>query len=133
MNDVSKLEDGVVTLYHNENCSKSRATYELVKKRLPENQFELKVIQYLDEPLSVIQLTSLFDKLFSMGHSIDDCVRVHEDRFLELGLTSEDLKDRNRLIQILVDNPILLERPIISFKGRAVIGRPPENIDKLFK
>ena len=50
---------------------------------------------------------------------------------LKLYLLLKEDADDNQLIQNILEHPILLERPIIKYKNKAVIGRPPENVLKL--
>jgi arsenate reductase len=55
-------------------------------------------------------------------------LRVKEARAAELGLTREDRRSRQEWLKILVENPVLIERPIVVKGGRAALGRPPENV-----
>jgi len=59
-----------------------------------------------------------------------DIVRKGESRFKELAISLESISEEE-LITLMVENPILIERPIIFDENRAVIGRPPENTLKL--
>ena len=105
-----------ITFYHNRRCSKSRAVLSLLKKR----QLEIKVIVYLKTPPNSSTLHEILEKL---GGSAAQLVRTSEKEYQVLNLAQAD---NNRLIEAIVEHPNLMQRPIIVSKGRAVIGRPPE-------
>jgi len=112
-----------ITIFHNPRCSKSRQTMAL----LTERGIEPNVVEYLKEPLTVEIVTDILTKL---GLGPRDVMRKGEAPYKELGLTDESKTDQE-LIQAIVDHPILLERPIVVSGGKAVIGRPPENVLEL--
>lgn len=107
-----------VTLYHNPNCSKSRALLAL----LEENGIDACVIDYLDHPPSVTQLQQLLRQL---GLPVRDILRRSEPEFEALGLDDVSLADEI-VLDILARHPRLLQRPILVVGDQAVIGRPPE-------
>ena len=109
-----------VAIYHNPRCSKSRATLELLEAQ----GVKPKVIEYLKTPPSAAELKAILKKL---GLSPRDLVRKGEALFAELGLKDRQLSD-DRLITLMVANPILIERPIVVSGGKAAIGRPPEKV-----
>ena len=103
-----------VAIYHNPRCSKSRATLELLEAR----GVKPKVIEYLKTPPSAAELKAILKKL---GLSPRDLVRKGEALYAELGLKDRQLSD-DRLITLMVANPILIERPIVVSGGKTVIG-----------
>ncbi|MDF7675815.1 arsenate reductase (glutaredoxin) [Neisseriaceae bacterium ESL0693] len=109
-----------VILYHNPNCSKSRAALDLL-----ENQpsISLKVIPYVTQPLSGQTLLELKTQL-NMA-SLRDMMRVNDDLYHELKL---DEADEATLLAQLLKHPLLMQRPIIQSGSKAVMGRPLENI-----
>lgn len=107
-----------VTIYHNPRCSKSRQSLAL----LQENGIEPVVVEYLKNPLDSKAIKSLLKKL---NLPLLDVVRRNESVFKSLNI---DSNDENAIINAIVANPILLQRPIIVKGSKAVIGRPPENI-----
>ncbi|MET4805731.1 arsenate reductase (glutaredoxin) [Limibacillus sp. MBR-115] len=110
-----------VILYHNPRCSKSRQTLALLQDRGVKPQ----VIEYLKTPPDAATLSDILDKL-SMAPR--DLMRRKEAVYGELGLDNPEL-DRDALIQAMVENPILIERPILVVDGRkAALGRPPEQV-----
>lgn len=109
-----------VRIYHNPNCSKCRITLSL----LDDNGIKPDVVQYLEQPPSVDELTEILD-LLSLEPR--DLMRKHESPFKEMNLDDSSLS-KEALIQAMVDNPILIERPIVINGNKAAIGRPPEKI-----
>jgi arsenate reductase len=110
----------MVTIYHNPRCSKSRQTLQLLQER----GVEPTIVEYLEEPPSAGELKSILKKL---GLRPRDLLRQGEARYAELGLKERDLSD-DALIALMVENPILIERPIVVTGSKAAIGRPPEKI-----
>ncbi len=112
-----------VTIYHNPRCSKSRATLAL----LEEQGMTPKIVDYLKEPPSAAELKRILKKL---GLKPRDIIRKGESVYAELGLKDKDLKD-DELLALMVENPILIERPIVVSGEKAAIGRPPESVLKI--
>lgn len=111
-------------IFHNPRCSKSRQTLKL----LQDKGIQPEIITYLVHPPSADELLEL-SKL--IGQPLATLVRTGEARAKELELNIAALDDP-ALAQVMSDNPILIERPIVVVGDRAVIGRPPENIEALF-
>ena len=109
-----------IKIYHNPNCSKSRASLAL----LEENDIKPEIIYYLETPPSIDELKQLLQKL-NMG--IHDILRKSEDEYDELGLDNESLSDEI-IFDFVSKHPKLLQRPIVVKGDRAIIGRPPENV-----
>ena len=109
-----------VTLYHNPRCGKSRQTLQL----LTEKGMAPTIIEYLKTPPSFEELEQILGLL---GLEPRELMRKSEAVYKELGLADTTL-DRKALIQAMVDNPILIERPIVVANGKAAIGRPPEKV-----
>lgn len=109
-------------IYHNPKCSKSRQTLAL----LQDKGIEPTIIEYLKHPPNPTELREIIDSLGSEAHSI---VRTKEDSYREHPF---DVSNTETLIERLTSTPKLMERPIVVFDKKAVIGRPPENVKKLF-
>lgn len=107
-----------VTIYHNPRCSKSRQTLALIEDK----GVAPKIVDYLKAPPSVAELKRILKKL---GLTARDIVRKGEPRYAELGLKDKDVGD-DELLALMVENPILIERPIVVSGEKAAIGRPPE-------
>ncbi|MDZ4336420.1 MAG: arsenate reductase (glutaredoxin) [Pseudomonas sp.] len=109
-----------MTLYHNPRCSKSRSALQLLEDR----GFNPTIVRYLETPLSADQLQALLAKL---GIGPRQLLRTGEDEYKTLGLNDPQLTDA-QLIDAMVSQPKLIERPILVVGDKAVIGRPPENV-----
>lgn len=107
-------------LYHNPRCSKSRGALELLNERGIEPQ----VIAYLETPPTAEELREL---LRMLGLPARALLRSGEDEYEALGLADPALSE-DALIATMVAHPRLIERPIFVHHGRAVIGRPPEQV-----
>jgi len=110
----------MIAIYHNPRCSKSRATMEI----LEEKGIEPKVIEYLKTPPDAETLDGFLKKL---GMEPRQLMRRGEAPYKELNLADKD-KDRAALIRAMVENPILIERPIVVNGSKVALGRPPENV-----
>ena len=111
-------------IYHNPRCSKSRQTLDI----LDQYDLETEIVLYLDNPPSAEEIVSILNKL---ELSPRDILRKGEDAYKELNLKNDKLTNKD-LINFMVENPKLIERPIVIRGDKAVIGRPPENVLSLF-
>ncbi len=112
-----------VTIYHNPRCSKSRQTLALLEERGVAPQ----VVRYLDTPPDAGTLKRILGLL---GLAPRDLMRRKEAAYTELGLADPGLGEE-ALIRAMVENPILIERPIVVAGDRAALGRPPEAVLEL--
>lgn len=112
-------------IYHNPRCSKSRQTLQL----LEENGVQAEVVKYLDTPPSESELTQI---LHLLGLEPRDLMRKQEAEYKAAGLDNMDLS-REQLIKGMVENPKVIERPIVVTDGKAAIGRPPESVLDILK
>lgn len=109
-----------VTIYHNPRCSKSRETLALLES----HNVSPEVVEYLKTPVDLITLDTLITQLgFESAHQL---VRSKETLYKELGLNKDT--DEATLKQAMLDNPKLIERPIVVKGDKAAIGRPPESV-----
>lgn len=112
-----------VTIYHNPRCGTSRKTLELIRKK----GIEPKVIEYLKTPPTAKELDEIL-KLLSMEPR--ELMRTTEPEYAKHKLDNPKLT-RTELIAAMVKHPILIQRPIVLSKGKAALGRPPENVEKI--
>ena len=114
---------GAVTIYHNPRCSKSREALALLHGR----GLTPRIVKYLDTPPTAAELAAIVGKL---GIRPEQLVRKGEAIFKSkyAGRTLTD----SEWIAAMVDDPILIERPIVVTGTRALIGRPPSSVLTLF-
>jgi arsenate reductase len=113
-----------VTIYHNPRCSKSRETLALLEKK----GITPKVVEYLKEPPSAATLKKIV-KMLGLP-SARDLMRKKEPPYKDLKLDNPALSE-DKLIAAMVENPVLIERPIVVTDGKAALGRPPESVLKI--
>jgi arsenate reductase len=109
----------MIQIYHNPRCSKSReglAILEASKK-------EFEIVKYLDDVPSESELFAIIQKL---GISPIQLVRKTEKIWKE-NYKGKKLSD-TEIIMAMIQNPKLIERPIVINKNKAIVGRPPEHI-----
>ena len=112
----------MITFYHNPRCSKSRQTVSIAES----SGVEINIIKYLDNPPTANELRIIVDKL---GLPVKSIVRKNEAIYKEK-YKGKDITD-NEWFKILEEHPILIERPIVIKGDKAVLGRPPENVEQL--
>lgn len=100
-----------IKIYHNPRCSKSRETLELLKS----NGVDPEVVLYLETPADAATLRELLQML-GMS-SARELMRQKEDLYKSLNLADKNLSE-DALIQAMVENPKLMERPIVVAKVR---------------
>ena len=111
--------------YHNPRCSKSREGLKLLENS--KKQFEIKL--YLSDDLSYSEIEDLLDKLQIKPIEL---VRKKEKIIEEEGIDLKNMSKKEIILTIL-KYPILIERPILVLKDKAIIGRPPEIINSILK
>lgn len=109
-----------IKIYHNPRCSKSRQTLQL----LEDKGVQLEIIEYLKTTPSKTELESV---LALLGLSPRELMRKGEGIYKELNLGDASLS-HEQLLSAMLENPILIERPIVLANGKAAIGRPPESV-----
>jgi arsenate reductase (glutaredoxin) len=114
------------TIYHNDKCSKSNAALQLML----EHGIDVDVINYLETPFSFEQLQNLLNLL---GIEAKALIRFNESAAIELGIKPDDVRDDAEWTSLMIQQPILIERPIIVVDGKAIIGRPPETVLNLIQ
>tara|TARA_Y100000817_G_C16835238_1_gene535444 strand:- start:768 stop:1148 length:381 start_codon:yes stop_codon:yes gene_type:complete len=112
-----------VIIFHNPRCSKSRACLELITSMGITPRVKL----YLDEIITNDELNNI---LRMLGIKPRELLRKSEEEYETYNLDDNKLEDEE-IIKIIIENPILIQRPLVIANNSAIIGRPPENIFKL--
>lgn len=108
-----------VTIYHNPRCGTSRTTLAL----LEEKGIAPEVNLYMDTPPNAKTLKTLLTKLgFSSARQL---IRTKEELYKEMNLADAS---EQALIDAMIQNPKLIERPIVIVGDKARLGRPPEKV-----
>ena len=110
-------------IYHNPRCTKSRETLKLIES----NGSEVEIVEYLKQ---IPNSNELKDLLMKLNMHAKDLVRKTEE-FFKKELKGKEFSEEE-WIQIMIENPKLIERPIVVRGNKAIIGRPPENVKQLF-
>ncbi|WP_231424045.1 arsenate reductase (glutaredoxin) [Pedobacter sp. Leaf250] len=112
----------MIQIYHNNRCTKSRQALH----ELENTGKDFEVIYYLETPPTKIQLAELIKKL---GVKPFELIRKTEKIYID-NFKGKTLSD-SEWIDAMVENPILIERPIVISGDKAVIARPTERIDEI--
>ena len=106
-------------IYHNPRCRKSRKTLSLIQ----ENRKEVEIINYFNNSLTFKDLELILVKL---GISPIQLVRKKEEIWRK-NYKGKEMND-DEIIKVMVDNPKIIERPIVINGTKAIIGRPPDKV-----
>lgn len=112
----------MLKIYHNPRCQKSRETLKLIQ----ESGAPCTIVDYLNDRPTAQELQAVLKKL---GMPAESLVRKSEQLFKD-EFKGKDFSE-TEWIQIMVEHPKLIERPIVIKGDKAVLGRPPENVLKL--
>lgn len=113
----------MITIYHNPRCSKSREAVRILEQA--GKTFEIK--KYMDlHKLTQNQLQEIIDKL---DVEPIELVRKNEKIWRD-NYSSKELDD-DELILLMIEEPRLMERPIVVRGNKAVVGRPPQKVEEL--
>lgn len=109
-------------LYHNPRCAKSREAL----KFLQDKGMEVDIIDYIKNPPSKAEFKRILKKL---GIKAEELLRKNEKLYKE-EYKEKSLKN-DEWIQVMLDNPKLMERPIFINGEQAVLARPADKIQEI--
>ena len=109
----------MIKIYHNSRCSKSRQGVLVLEN----SGKKFQIIKYLENVPSEKELTSIINLLgITPIQLVRKTEKIWKEKFKDKKLTDIEI------IKAMIENPKLIERPIVINDKKAVIGRPPENI-----
>ena len=114
------MSDEKPVIYHNPNCSKSRATLQILEN----HQCSPQIVEYLESPPDAQELKRIIGLL---GITARELLRTTEPVYRDANLDDDSLSDDD-IIEAICEYPALLQRPIVVLGDRAIIGRPPEKV-----
>lgn len=109
-----------ITIYHNPACGTSRNTLALIC----EQGFEPTIIEYLKTPPDHQQLAAL---IADMAIPVRSLIRTNNEPYVQLGLADDKWTD-DQLIDFMVNNPVLINRPIVVTRAGTRLCRPKERV-----
>jgi arsenate reductase len=112
----------MIEIYHNPRCRKSREGLAILEN----SGKEFKIVKYLDNVPSAEELTEIIHLLGIFPiQLVRKTEKIWKENYKGIEMSDADI------IKAMTKNPKLIERPIVINKKKAVIGRPPENIDSI--
>jgi arsenate reductase (glutaredoxin) len=117
--EVTEMSEPMV-VYFNPVCSKARGAVEILRDK----GVDFEVIEYLKDRPSRADLERIVDAIPDPPSAL-----VRKDkRFQELGLNEADYQTREQVVDVLLEHPELMERPVVFAGERALICRPSEKV-----
>jgi arsenate reductase len=112
-----------MTVYHNPSCSKSRGALDILRER----EIDVDIVEYLQAPPDRAAL----ERIVGAISDPPDALVRKDKRFKELGLDAADYTTKQAVVDLLLEHPELMERPVVFRGERAVIARPSERVLEL--
>ena len=110
-----------ITIYHNPMWSKSRESVKILEK----TKKSFSIVNYVKEGISKEELKDILKILQTHPKEI---IRENDKNFTKLGLKKEQLSDKELIIKTIIENPKIMQRPIVIIDSKGIIARPPEKI-----
>lgn len=112
----------MIRIYHNPRCRKSREGLQILK----DSGKDFEIIKYLDDPISESELRKIINLL-----EIEPIELVRKNEAIwKSDYKQKDLSN-NDIVLAMIENPKLIERPIVINNKKGVIGRPPSRITEI--
>ena len=119
------MAKGKLTIYQKPTCSTCRETVKLVQS----GGGDYVTVNYYEQPFTKAKLKKLLQKA---GLTPREVIRTKEEIYKKLGLAKKTLTD-DRLLDLMVKHPDLIQRPLVEIGDRAILARPAETVKKLIK
>jgi len=114
-----------VTLYHNPGCSKSRGALEILRQDRVDHQ----VVEYLKQPLD----RETLERMLALLPDPPQALVRFDKRFAELGLDADGYRSAEAVVELLLEHPELMQRPVAAVPDRAVIARPSDRVREILQ
>ena len=112
-----------ITIYQKPTCSTCRQVYNALK----EAGVDFDAVNYYTDPIPAAKLKDLLRK---MNMSARELLRRNEDTYRQLGLAERDLSE-DELVDLMVQHPDLIQRPIVEKGAKAILARPAERLKEI--
>jgi arsenate reductase len=112
-----------ITIYQKPTCTTCRQVYTALK----ESGVDFDAVNYYTDPIPKTKLQELLRK---MGLSPRELLRTKEPVYRDLGIANQNLTD-DQLVDLMVANPDLIQRPIVEKGSRAILARPAERLKEI--
>lgn len=113
-----------IIIYEKPTCTTCRKTVNLLK----EMEVDFEKVNYYTKPFSRAKLNSI---LIKMNMKPSELLRKNEDAYKKLKAKIETLSEEE-ILELLIINPDLVQRPIVEIGDKAILARPAEKIKELF-
>lgn len=113
-----------ITVYEKPTCSTCRNTVKI----LNEKGIDFEKVNYYIKPFSKSKLKSLLKK---MNMKPGELLRKNEEAYKELNFKEKNYTEEE-ILELMVKNPDLVQRPIVEIGEKAILARPAEKINELF-
>jgi arsenate reductase len=125
--DIDLKTMKMITIFHNPRCSKSCEAFGLLEAFATQHGLSVNVIEYLKTPPTPAELAQLHRQI---GGDLRQMVRANEEEYASLEL---DQANDDALLDAIHAHPKLLQRPIVVYRGQAIVARPPELLHDFLK
>lgn len=125
--DIDLKTMKTITIFHNPRCSKSREAFDFLEAFAAQQGLSIDVIEYLKTPPTPAELAQLHQQI---GGNLRQMVRTNEEEYASLEL---DRANDAALLDAIHAHPKLLQRPIVVYRGQALVARPPELLHDFLK
>jgi len=112
-----------IVIYQKPTCTTCRQVYNALK----ESGVDFDAVDYYTDPIPKTKLKELLRK---MGIKAADLLRSKEPVYKTLKLAERDLTD-NEIVELMVEHPDLIQRPIVEKGSRAILARPAERLKEI--
>jgi arsenate reductase len=112
-----------ITVYQKPTCTTCRQVYAALK----DSGVDFDAVDYYTDPIPKAKLKELLKKA---GMTARDLLRTKEEIYKKLKLGEKDLSE-SELIDLMVEHPELIQRPIVEKGNRAILARPAERLKEI--